>query len=52
MLAVAINLDVDVISVFLSIFMTSLNRPSDSKVMRQIEHINPMCTADFKRIIT
>ena len=48
MLAIAVNLNVDIIAKSLSILMPSLDRPADTKVLWEIQYVDIMLSAKPK----
>ncbi len=48
MLAIAVNLNVDIIAKSLSILMPRLDRPTDTKVMWEIQYVDIMLSAKPK----
>mgnify|MGYP004453671079 FL=1 len=48
MLAIAVNLNVNIIAKSLSILMPRLDRPTDTKVLREIQYVDIMLSAKPK----
>ena len=51
MLAVSIDLNVDIIAISLGVLMTCLNGATDTKILREIEYVHPVATAYLKRCV-
>ena len=52
MLPITINLNVYIIAKALGIFMSSLNRTSNTKILRQIQDINPCIPTNTQSVIS
>ena len=48
MLAIAVNLNVNIIAKSLSILMPRLDRPTDTKVLREIQYVDIMLSTKPK----
>lgn len=51
MLAVAVHLDIDVVSEPLRILMPSLNRPTDAQILWEVEHVDAISSTDIQCIV-
>ena len=51
MLAIAVNLNIDIIAKSLGIFMARLDSSTDTKVLRQIQYVDTMLSTKLKRCI-
>ena len=51
MLAIAVNLNVNIIAKSLSILMTRLDRSTDTKVLWQVQYVDTMLSTKLKRSI-
>ena len=51
MLAISIDLHVDVIAIMLGILMPSLNSAANPQVLRKIEYVNAILATQLKRVV-
>ena len=51
MLAIAVNLNVNIIAKYLSILMARLDRSTDTKVLWQVQYVDTMLSTKLKRSI-